>query len=172
MSGKKYILSFMLIVGSGQESLMAMNPIQGPEQHGLDTERMGSIDLLFAAVTRGDTREVTRQLRLGRNVNTADSYGSTILILAALSGNIGMIKCLIDAGADVNVRNRTGWTALISITTVGACHIHTKHEILNLLIDAGAECKPEDLAKIRHQEMQAFLQDLGASRESSRYVLK
>jgi len=47
-------------------------------------------------------------LKAGANVNAADAYGRTPLMLAAMTGNDEMRKLLIEAGADLELKDRQG----------------------------------------------------------------
>ena len=55
------------------------------------------------------------------------------LIDAAIDGNITKVKALIEAGADVNVKDEDGMTVLMCAVMAG------NTEIANLLRAAGAE---------------------------------
>jgi ankyrin repeat protein len=51
---------------------------------------------------------------------------------AAFTGNVDMVKMLLEAGAEVNAKADNGWTALILAKRNGHA------EIVRLLIEAGA----------------------------------
>jgi len=68
----------------------------------------------------------------------AEDRGSTPLIDSAMGRHKEVIKILIDAGADVNIKNRDGQTALIIV--VGAGDV----EITEILVKAGADPDIED----------------------------
>lgn len=55
---------------------------------------------------------VTYLLRHGANVNAADAKGITALIAASGKGDMGIVRALLAAGADPNLRTDTGWSAL------------------------------------------------------------
>jgi len=95
-----------------------------------------SIDLI-EAVKAGDIGKVRKLLAAGGDVNTRDSEGSTLLMLAAYAGNLEMVKALLGAGADVNASDERGWTALAKST----CNFDQKRgfaDVAQALIDAGA----------------------------------
>ena len=54
------------------------------------------------AAAQGDLPRVQRYLRLGADVNAADSFGLTALYAAAVRGHASVVQCLIDAKADLN----------------------------------------------------------------------
>jgi ankyrin repeat protein len=66
----------------------------------------------YQAVRSGDLAELGK-LAKSADVNHKDSRGATPLMYAAAIGNADQLKLLLDAGADVNVRNAFDATALI-----------------------------------------------------------
>jgi ankyrin repeat protein len=82
-------------------------------------------------------------------VNLQDKCGNTALIKASEGGHLGIVQELLKHGADVNIQNHTGRTAIImcSITShsfwysFGYNTNESKIEIIKLLIKAGANLK-------------------------------
>jgi ankyrin repeat protein len=68
---------------------------------------------LYNAIRRDDWAAVQTLLGSGANVNLIDSRGRTPLMYAAAVGSETMMRRLIEAGADVNVRTNFGATALM-----------------------------------------------------------
>jgi len=68
---------------------------------------------LLEAVNRGDIDAVRSSLSAGADVDSRDSEGSTLLMLASHAGNLPMVMALIEAGADVNASDERGWTPLM-----------------------------------------------------------
>jgi uncharacterized protein len=94
-------IAWLIALGSGGETLE--DPDETP---------------LMRAAVQGDLTTV-HQLLTGpnsANVNALDQGGQSALILACQRGdlktNADMVKALIAAGADVNLRSRNGYTAL------------------------------------------------------------
>jgi len=84
----------------------------------------------------GRTEEVKALIAQGVNVNTpVGPFGSTPLAWAA---NAQIARLLIDAGADVNAKNKFGETPL-SIAKEWIDNPENKKEIIDLLKAAGAE---------------------------------
>lgn len=77
--------------------------------------------------------EITQKSYKIENPNLADSNGVTLLMKAAKAGNDWDIKNLINSGADVQMRDKDGWTALMY-----AVRYQNSLEILNILIQNGA----------------------------------
>jgi len=66
------------------------------------TARVGTTPLERACAVRNNTTCARDLILLGADVNTMDNYGYTPLMVASQLGNTTIIKCLIDAHADVN----------------------------------------------------------------------
>ena len=62
-------------------------------------------------------------------------YAQTDLMIAAISNNLDKVKKLLYDGADPNLKDKKGWTALHHSTYFG-----TNVEISKLLISYGADC--------------------------------
>lgn len=70
------------------------------------------------------------------NPDEADNFGCTLLMKAAKNGNNWELKSLLTSGADVNLTDRDGWTALMY-----ACRYQENVSIVDSLIEAGAQVK-------------------------------
>jgi len=68
---------------------------------------------LIEAVRTGDFDSALRMLAAGADVNSRDSEGSSLLMLASHAGNLAMVLALIKAGAEVNACDERGWTPLM-----------------------------------------------------------
>lgn len=80
-----------------------------------------------------ENEEISQKSYKIENPNLADSNGVTLLMKAAKAGNDWDIKNLIASGADVQMRDKDGWTALMY-----AVRYQNSLEIINLLIQNGA----------------------------------
>ena len=85
---------------------------------------------IFEAAQSGDTGFIINYIKNGGNVNLKDQDGKTALIYAVEKKDDNIVKLLIDAKADVNVRSH-GWTVLMDA--------QGSTNIMNMLIDAGAD---------------------------------
>ena len=88
---------------------------------------------LIKAAEQGDRDFIKNQLDSGFDVNAwIRKDGTTLLMTAAEHGNIGCVKLLITAGADVNKAENTGRTAVMFCSANG--HV----DCLKELFKAGA----------------------------------
>jgi hypothetical protein len=67
---------------------------------------------LTQAVTSGDERAVRALLTEGADVNESTSGGQTALILAVIFGHTNLVRILINAGADPQLRDNLGLNAI------------------------------------------------------------
>lgn len=89
---------------------------------------------LQTAVISGNLEAVRAHIKGGADLNEKDAFsGSSPLITAATFDKPKIAKALIDAGADLSVKNNDGSTALHAAAFFG------RVEIVQLLIDAGAD---------------------------------
>jgi uncharacterized protein len=68
---------------------------------------------LIEAVKTGDIDATRRMLVAGADVNSRDSEGATLLMMASHAGNLPMVMTLIEAGAEVNACDERCWTPLM-----------------------------------------------------------
>ena len=66
----------------------------------------------------------------GANINARDLAGHTVLMIASSIGHFNIVKYLVKNGADVNLKDESGKTALDYVKT---------YEIRQFLINAGAK---------------------------------
>lgn len=64
------------------------------------------------ACGRGDLKEAKELLEKGVDINVADEYGLTPLMMAAQAGRLEMVEFLLENKAEVNHYDRKGWNAL------------------------------------------------------------
>jgi hypothetical protein len=69
-------------------------------------------DRLLQAVAGGISR-ACRAAGRGRDCDARDADGATALMLAAHASHLDVVRALIDAGADVNATDRSGWGPLM-----------------------------------------------------------
>lgn len=81
----------------------------------------------------GDTEALLGRLDSGVPVDTADSSGNTLLMLAAYHGRPAVVSALLERGADVNRLNDRGQSPLAGAVFKG------DDTIVWLLLEAGAD---------------------------------
>lgn len=67
---------------------------------------------LINAVVAGDVVKAATLLKNGADCNSKNEEGSTLLMLAAGTGNLQMVEMLVEAGAEIDATDARGWTAL------------------------------------------------------------
>ena len=92
-----------------------------------------ALDDMLNAVKSNDMATVERLIQRGIDVNSTDSRGETLLMLASREGHEGLVSRLISSRARVNARNGAGETALMLASIKG--HLG----IVSRLQAAGAE---------------------------------
>ena len=77
------------------------------------TEQKDLNEMFYKYSKKGDAKRVLELLLSGTiNVNMVDSYGNTALMLASDYGHTHLVKILLNNGADPNIENKNGWTAI------------------------------------------------------------
>lgn len=88
---------------------------------------------LIISVIEGDIEGVTRLVREGVNVDARDSGGCTAIIYAICMDNPDLLKILINAKGDVNIKANSGKTALMCAAS------STNEEVVDMLLNANAD---------------------------------
>ncbi len=123
------ILLAVLFTGCGQS-----NKKSETNSETAKTETVAPEMDIHTAVISGDIAAVRQHIEAGSDINLKDVFfGSTPLITASTFGKQEIAKVLIDAGADLSIKNNDGSTALH--TAAFFCEV----EIVQMLIDAKAD---------------------------------
>lgn len=77
---------------------------------------------LELAVHNGDAAKIKELVKAGANPNGLN-WGGHLLGSAATAGNLKGVRGLVDAGADVNLVSRGGWTALMGAADEGQLEV-------------------------------------------------
>ncbi len=95
--------------------------------------RRAAKKLWFWAVENRHLTVVEKLIKLGFDVDFQnEENGYTALMIAAVAGDVDMIRLLIKAGANLNIQNTNGATALITAV------IYNQINVVRLLISVGA----------------------------------
>jgi hypothetical protein len=81
------------------------------------TSQEDSGETFYAAIRANDLPRLNGILTTGANVNAKDERGITPLMYTAWVGSVDAMRRLLDRGADPNLSNSSGSTALMLSTT-------------------------------------------------------
>eukprot|EP00281_Chroomonas_sp_CCMP1168_P020588 CAMPEP_0206234546 /NCGR_PEP_ID=MMETSP0047_2-20121206/12651_1 /ASSEMBLY_ACC=CAM_ASM_000192 /TAXON_ID=195065 /ORGANISM="Chroomonas mesostigmatica_cf, Strain CCMP1168" /LENGTH=229 /DNA_ID=CAMNT_0053658645 /DNA_START=128 /DNA_END=817 /DNA_ORIENTATION=+ len=110
-------------------------------------EYQGLVTKLWDASEKGDIQGVTECVQQGAWVNhirTTSPIQMAPLHMAAFKGHDGVMKKLVDLGADVNIANRQGQTPLHLAAHKG--NLNCVKKLVMLGADAGQKCRLGDTA--------------------------
>ena len=117
-------------------------PVKGKPAISAEAARKSLADIytpgmFLGAAQRGETELVKVFLDAEMDINTrVRGSGDTALMLAAGSGRTETVKSLLARGADVNIRNDNGDTAL---SKASSDVTEPKKEIVRMLVEKGAK---------------------------------
>ena len=121
----------------------------------------------FEAIERGDIVRVKELLDMGMSLDIRDKKGANALILAAFGGYPRICDLLIERGIDVQAKDSTGYTALMT-----ACESKIANpKLIRFLLEKGLDVNAASdgggtalsaAAKIGHAELVSILLDHGA----------
>ncbi len=100
----------------------------------------------FRFARHGHSKELEKLIEMGVSVNSIDSHGNTILIVAGQNGNKRIAKLSLRAGANINHQNKSGNTAL------HYCWAFQYRELAEYLISKGANPKIKNLLGLTFRE--------------------
>lgn len=88
---------------------------------------------MLASVSRGDVERVREIIKNAPFlIHTRDGAGRTPLSVAAWCGHMGMARLLLESGAEINARDKYGWTPLRE------AEISDRRPVIDLLRQYGA----------------------------------
>lgn len=133
-SSRSLILIALLLFGVSISSAQVRFTVDGRECTAkTDTERG-----LLEAVNRNNEPQVSELLRRGVDAKMTDDCGNSVLNYAIVASRPGIVKLLINAGADVNSKD----PSILMLPLANAVEINDPEDrftIAKLLIDAGAD---------------------------------
>ena len=103
------------------------------------TNAVNPIDSYDSVIYELPDTGVADLLRLGYGVNQADSCGRFLLTAACSRLQVQNVLLLLSSGANTELRDPDGNTALLCAIDVSQHNLVAAHEIVKALIDAGAD---------------------------------
>ncbi|MDR1802322.1 MAG: ankyrin repeat domain-containing protein [Treponema sp.] len=88
------------------------SPSPSPSSSSQSPDTPSADQRLLDAARDGNLGGARSALDAGANVNARDSYLQTPLMMASVSGNLEVVKYLVERGADITLRDENGDTAL------------------------------------------------------------
>ena len=111
-------------------------------------------------------------LKKGAEVNCLDSFNTTPLLEASRIGNLEIVRCLLDHGADISIRNSEGMTELSC--ALYESHVHIADNFLqsrtNGYIEEGATLATVMGYRTRRSTIHSNIQSL-SDRKKGAFIL-
>jgi anaerobic magnesium-protoporphyrin IX monomethyl ester cyclase len=104
----------------------------------VNLEEQKMIIALMGAVARGDIEATKALLAQGPVLDAADEQGLTPLMRAVFDERIELVRLLLAAGADVNVKGYRGYRGIGNYTALMIAKERRSKDIVKLLQEAGA----------------------------------
>jgi hypothetical protein len=137
LQGYFHLIDWQRVNGHIGVEIVRIVPIAWPVGLGKDGESLDDPDEtpLMDAAEKGDLQVVQQLLAAKPDVNARDQSGQTALIRACRGGRASpeLIKSLLAAGADPNIRSRNDYSALAWATS------HSDKAVMQMLRRAGAK---------------------------------
>jgi uncharacterized protein len=149
--GKESIASFLFIKAAAKGWLDLLETLKGNNQISKDV--LGRA--LYASAGTGAVKSLKQLIGWGAPVNYADEREITVLMHAANNRQLAAAKELLSAGANVNIKTNSGFTALS--LPVSDCWLLPPERwsaretlpVLQLLVDAGARAEDVTLDRLK-----------------------
>ena len=147
------------------------------------TEQKDLNYMFYKYSKNGDAKRVLELLLSGTiNVNMVDASGNTALMIASDYGHTHLVKILLNNGADPNIENKNGWTAIDFATGFLLEQGLNKKEVLgsqlfSLLAGAGGRpgssfhdtiSSPQNTRAVRHMTTPPGIDDKSGGKKKTR----
>ena len=91
--------------------VLAKDPVKDIGTYKVEKTEIVNVSPFCISIAKGDYEMVKKMVELGTEVNTT-SQGMTPLMYAARYDRVEIIKLLVANGAEINVKDKKGFTAL------------------------------------------------------------
>jgi ankyrin repeat protein len=141
---------FLLAAMAGNAGVMRLLAAGGADPRAVTSRKETALTLAVSNTRSAEYKmpessylEAAKQaLDLGVDPNAINAAGETALHIAVLRGSTPFVQLLIDRGADLNVKNRNGWTPLTIAEGVSVNDYAPSPDIMEALSKAGAAPTP------------------------------
>lgn len=115
---------------------------EAPASNKTDIKTYSQVSLFDYALSQNAVpeRQEKKTLSFIKDPNEADEYGVTLLMKACKAGNDWDVQNLIENGADINLRDKDGWSALMY-----AVRYQNNLSLVKKLIDNGAHIRVRNI---------------------------
>lgn len=104
--------------------VLAKDPVKSLETYKVEKTEVVNVSPFCISIAKGDYEMVKKMVELGTEVNKT-SEGMTPLMYAARYNRVEIIKLLVANGAEINVKDKKGFTALKYAELSGADNAKT-----------------------------------------------
>ena len=154
---KKGFTAVHIAAKQGNLDVLKLLKESGANIHVEDNE--GSYSVLLAAIGTGDCNTVRWLIEQGVDVNHCDKNGFTAVHIAAMQGNLDVVKLLKESGANIHVENNEGsYSVMLAAIGTGDCNT------VRWLIEQGVD--------VNHCDKNGFTAVLNAAQQGNLDVLK
>lgn len=116
-------------------------------------EAFNVLEALLSAVHKNNISIVTKLFERGANIDSADYFGATPLMIAVKEHRVEVLAKLIELGANIEAKDKNGETALFL-----AAYYHY-YDILEKLINAGADINAKDKSGFTPLHIAVYMND-------------
>ena len=104
-----FFIVFLAILAAAAFGLMKLQIIPNPFNEIVEPVKQN----LFDAIAADDQTAIDEMIAMGEDINQLNAAGKTAIMVAAENNNLGLMKKLFKAGADINLQDPSGWTLLM-----------------------------------------------------------
>lgn len=126
---------------TGEDHMLQRPPSRGSSDKGYEQKKTADYASLAGAVYAGHLKALELLLEAGADANSSNALGISVLMLASAGGLPGVVALLLEKGANPNVQDISGRTALMWAAAEGGTPA-----VVSLLLGAGSDINATDRA--------------------------